>query len=321
MINTLERIWFTLPAFKTFSYERKSLGSVQILPLLPISLWSPSVYLNQQVCSFWHLAPHSIFFKSIWWSPTDSIKIFMRGHKIHLCLKSPDIPDSPTSTSLTFQFNSLWFYLISSYQLLGMPVSLPSNLHTSEMSVCPFSQLFCYWFFLVFHSFWLLYYSNLFICSFNFLALFFEHFLYLLCLCLHSFSEVQVSINIYYQSVFIIITLGLSQVACIAPFLLVVPLGFYLALSLGIYICLPSHFVWFSLFIVSFPQAAGMYLLLFSMSAPWRMSMVQGLMQASWWEEFVPAPWWVEWGFVSLMCRTVSSDVFRGEVVRGSGWL
>lgn len=96
--------------------------------------------LWQKVCSFWHLAPHSIFFKSIWWSPTDSIKIFMRGHKIHLCLKSPDIPDSPTSTSLTFQFNSLWFYLISSYQLLGMPVSLPSNLHTSEMSVCPFSS-------------------------------------------------------------------------------------------------------------------------------------------------------------------------------------
>lgn len=125
-------------------------------------------------------------------------KDFMRGHKIHLCLKSPDIPDSPTSTSLTFQFNSLWFYLISSYQLLGMPVSLPSNLHTSEMSVCPFSQLFCYWFFLVFHSFWLLYYSNLFICSFNFLALFLNiSCIFFVCASIHF-------LRYRYQSIFII---------------------------------------------------------------------------------------------------------------------
>ena len=37
-------------------------------------------------------------------------------------------------------------------------------------------------------------------------------------------------------------------------------------------------------------------------------------MQASWWEGLVPAHWWVELGFVPLMGRAMSGDVFIGQL-------
>ena len=37
--------------------------------------------------------------------------------------------------------------------------------------------------------------------------------------------------------------------------------------------------------------------------------MVQGLVQASWWEGLVPARWWVKLGLVPLVCRAVSQGM------------
>ena len=59
---------------------------------------------------------------------------------------------------------------------------------------------------------------------------------------------------------------------------------------------------------VSVPQAVGLLLL----SALWWVRLVQGLVQASWWEGPVPAHWWVELGLVFLVGRAVSGGVFRG---------
>ena len=41
--------------------------------------------------------------------------------------------------------------------------------------------------------------------------------------------------------------------------------------------------------------------------------MVQGLVQASWWEGLVIAHWWVELRVVPLVGRALSRDVFRGS--------
>ena len=43
--------------------------------------------------------------------------------------------------------------------------------------------------------------------------------------------------------------------------------------------------------------------------------MVQRLVQASWWEGLLPAPWWVELGLVPLVGRAMSRGAFRGDFV------
>ena len=44
------------------------------------------------------------------------------------------------------------------------------------------------------------------------------------------------------------------------------------------------------------------------------MRLVQGLVQASWWEGLMPTHWWVELGLVSLVGRVVSRVVFIGGI-------
>ena len=41
------------------------------------------------------------------------------------------------------------------------------------------------------------------------------------------------------------------------------------------------------------------------------MSLVQVLVWASWWEPLVPVHWLVELGFIALLCRAMSSGMFR----------
>ena len=48
------------------------------------------------------------------------------------------------------------------------------------------------------------------------------------------------------------------------------------------------------------------------MSVPWWVGLVQGHVQASWWEGLVPALWWVELGLVPLVDRAMSRSVFWG---------
>ena len=61
------------------------------------------------------------------------------------------------------------------------------------------------------------------------------------------------------------------------------------------------------MFMVSFPHAAGLYFLLLLVSAPWWVRLIQGLVQASWWEGLVPAHWWVDLCLVPLVGRAMSS--------------
>ena len=48
------------------------------------------------------------------------------------------------------------------------------------------------------------------------------------------------------------------------------------------------------------------------MSVPWWVRLVQGLVQAFWWEELVPAHWWVDLCHVPLVGRAMSRGVFIG---------
>ena len=73
------------------------------------------------------------------------------------------------------------------------------------------------------------------------------------------------------------------------------------------------------MFVVCVPQATGTLFLLLLVSAPSWMNLVQELVQASWYKALVPSHWCVELGIAPLVGRAMSSDVFRGEVVMGSG--
>ena len=63
---------------------------------------------------------------------------------------------------------------------------------------------------------------------------------------------------------------------------------------------------------VSFSQAARSEFLLFLVSTPWWMILVQGLVYTSWREGLVPVHWWVELGLGPLVGRAVSRGMSRG---------
>ena len=59
-------------------------------------------------------------------------------------------------------------------------------------------------------------------------------------------------------------------------------------------------------------NSVGLLFLLLLVSASWWVCLVQGLLQASWWEGLVPAHWWVEQGLIPQLGRAVSRGIFRG---------
>ena len=133
---------------------------------------------------------------------------------------------------------------------------------------------------------------------------FVKYFLYLLGLCLHSFSKILDYLYYHYSEFFF-------QGDCLSLFHLVVLLGFYLVPSSGIYFSAVSFCLTFC---VCGLRSAGCQIVVLASGVclnPW-LRLVQGLVQASWWDGLVPAHGRVELGLVPLVGRAVSRGVSRG---------
>ena len=129
--------------------------------------------------------------------------------------------------------------------------------------------------------------------------------LYLIDMCLHSFSKILDHLYYHYWIIF--------QVDCLTPCHLVVLMEFYLVPSSGTYSS-PVSFCLTSCVAVSILQAAGFWFFLFLLCAPCWMKMSRRLVQTSWWEGPVPSSWWMELGLVPFVERAMSWVVFLRQL-------